>query len=575
MHRRYCIPFIILAQALPSLAEIVTYTWDVTWVNASPDGFARPIIGINGRWPCPLIEANIGDTIVVHMTNLLGNETSGIHFHGINQIDSPEMDGASGVVQCPCPPNNTVTYSFLADEPGTFWWHSHNLGQYPDGLRGPIVIHDPNDPYIDECDQDILITVSDWYHSQTPQLVSAMIIPNNTQFTPPRPDSIIVNEGGDGHIPVEAGKTYRFRVINFSALTSTFLKIKSHDMSVIMTDASYVKKQATSVLRISPAERYDFLVTIDKERESNIPFLFALDSNPDYTAGNASFHFNFTGQLVVDPEGDLTQTVPVDEFDPLDETKLESYDGRESYGPVTKQWVLDFDFCLDNNGYPRSCFNSTTYIPQRVPTLYSAVSLGPNNVNAAAYGQVNPFIVEYGDVVEIVVNNHDIAIHPFHLHGHKFQVMERPASNTGNWSGTTDESNSSPPRKDTISIRPQSYAVLRIVANNPGVWLFHCHIEWHVEMGLTATLIEAPDRLADFEIPPDHLDLCRAMGIPTVGNAAGNTAWDDNTGFLTLPPTDYIGAVWPAPGPISGSGVNTEKHIVSNGYRRTHLLVLQ
>lgn len=116
MHRRYLSPIFILAQDLLSLADIVTYSWDVTWVNGSPDGFARPIIGINGRWPCPVIEANVGDTIVVHLTNLLGNETSGIHFHGVNQIDSPEMDGSTGVSQCPCPPNNTMSYSFLVSD---------------------------------------------------------------------------------------------------------------------------------------------------------------------------------------------------------------------------------------------------------------------------------------------------------------------------------------------------------------------------------------------------------------------------------------------------------------------------
>lgn len=114
--RRPLLSVVVLALAIAtplSLADIVTYTWDVTWVPSAPDGFTRPVIGINGRWPCPLIEANVGDTIVVHLTNLLGNETSGLHFHGVNQVDSPEMDGASGVVQCPCPPNHTMTYSFF------------------------------------------------------------------------------------------------------------------------------------------------------------------------------------------------------------------------------------------------------------------------------------------------------------------------------------------------------------------------------------------------------------------------------------------------------------------------------
>lgn len=42
---------------------VVTYNWDVTWVNASPNGVSRPFIGINGQWPCPPIEVNIGDRV--------------------------------------------------------------------------------------------------------------------------------------------------------------------------------------------------------------------------------------------------------------------------------------------------------------------------------------------------------------------------------------------------------------------------------------------------------------------------------------------------------------------------------
>jgi iron transport multicopper oxidase len=40
------------------------------------------------------------------------------------------------------------------------------MGQYPDGLRGPLIIHDPDDPYRDQYDGDIVLTVSDWYVCQ-------------------------------------------------------------------------------------------------------------------------------------------------------------------------------------------------------------------------------------------------------------------------------------------------------------------------------------------------------------------------------------------------------------------------
>ena len=69
-------------------------------------------LGINGQWPCPPIEVNLGDTIVVNVVNQLGNETTGIHFHGQRQAGTNTMDGPSGVNQCSIPPGGSFTYSF-------------------------------------------------------------------------------------------------------------------------------------------------------------------------------------------------------------------------------------------------------------------------------------------------------------------------------------------------------------------------------------------------------------------------------------------------------------------------------
>lgn len=73
-------------------------------------------------------------------------------------------------------------------------------------------------------------------------------------------------------------------------------------------------------------------------------------------------------------------------------------------------------------------------------------------------------------------------------------------------------------------VHPNGNIVLRFRADNPGVWLFHCHVEWHVASGLVATMIEAPEELQKtLTIPEDHLEACRAQNIPVAGNAAGNT----------------------------------------------------
>lgn len=72
----------------------------------------RPVVGINGQWPCPPINANIGDRVVVKVNNMLGNESTSLHFHGLYQQGSATMDGPSGVNQCPIPPGSKFTYDF-------------------------------------------------------------------------------------------------------------------------------------------------------------------------------------------------------------------------------------------------------------------------------------------------------------------------------------------------------------------------------------------------------------------------------------------------------------------------------
>ena len=95
-----------------SFSKTVKYDWSIDWVSASPDGFTRPVIGINGQWPCPQIDVDLGDRLIVTIHNNLGNESTGLHWHGINQRGYPTMDGSAGVAQCPVAPNSSFTYDF-------------------------------------------------------------------------------------------------------------------------------------------------------------------------------------------------------------------------------------------------------------------------------------------------------------------------------------------------------------------------------------------------------------------------------------------------------------------------------
>jgi iron transport multicopper oxidase len=375
-----------------------------------------------------------------------------------------------------------------------------------------------------------------------------MLVPTNTLFKPPIPDGLIVNEGQGSHLAFTKGKRYRIRMINYAAFGAAMVHFNSHTMHIISADAINVEKQDAYHLRLAPGQRYDVLITADDQDNANYPFLVSLDLNRDWTNSSSTLNwkYNYTGYLVMDSSQPRDLLDVVDHWNPIDDVhSLQDYNGAQALGQYDRLIVLDFKFCLDQNGYPRSCFNNVTYINQQVPTLYSAATTGDQNTNPVVYGQVNPFILNYGETVQLVLNNFDNVNHPFHLHGHHFQVLDRPASGKGPWSGHDANYTSTPTLRDTITVMPKSHTVLRFKADNPGVWLFHCHIEWHVEMGLTATMIEAPDRLRNMTFPQDHIDTCKKLGIPYQGNAAGNTQNVTNTsGYITVPPTTYTGLVF-------------------------------
>lgn len=171
-------------------------------------------------------------------------------------------------------------------------------------------------------------------------------------------------------------------------------------------------------------------------------------------------------------------------------------------------------------------FNGITWTAPKVPALFTALSAGDNATNPTVYGHyTNPFVLEYGDTIDIVLNNDDTGDHPFHLHGHTFQVIYRSEDDAGHWDADTmSDFSAIPMRRDTVIVPASGNFVVRFKADNPGIWFFHCHIQWHMDAGLAVTLVEAPLQLQErVTVPQDSLDNCAALGVATSGNAAGNT----------------------------------------------------
>jgi len=213
--------------------------------------------------------------------------------------------------------------------------------------------------------------------------------------------------------------------------------------------------------------------------------------------------------------------------------------------------LVSFDTMTD--GTNRATFNGVTYNAPVVPAVFSQLSLQeqvtqgllPSNASttASVYGPWS-YILQEGESVDLVVMNSDTGKHPFHLHGHKFQIVQRSADYTSDdptLNPPIDETQTNPIRRDTVQVQAGTGATLRFIANNPGTWFFHCHIDWHLTAGLAITLISSPATLEATiaqtgNAPPSALyDQCAAQDIPTSGNAAGHNSTTDLSGLLVGP----------------------------------------
>ncbi|EON96306.1 putative iron transport multicopper oxidase fet3 protein [Phaeoacremonium minimum UCRPA7] len=440
-----------------------------------------------------------------------------------------QMDGPAQVSQCPIAPGAKFTYNFTLDQPGTYWYHSHTHGQYPDGLRAPLIIHDPDFPYKDMYDEELVLTFSDWYHDEMPGLIKFFMSKANPTGAEPVPNAALINETQNLTISVEPGKTYLFRTINMGAFAGQYVWFEGHNMTIVEVDGVYTQPAEAEMIYISAAQRCSFLVTTRNDTSANFPIVGSMDTTLFDTLPD-DLNWNVTGWLVYDDSKPLPDAAFVDDLDGTvyDDIQLVPYDNTTLYGEADHE--IHFQVIMDNlnDGANYAFFNNITYAAPTVPTLYTALTSGDLATNAQIYGTyTHSFVLAKDEIVQLTIDNLDSGRHPFHLHGHNFQALYRSEDDEGTFADsniTEADFPKMPMRRDTFVIRPNGNMVLRFKANNPGVWLFHCHIEWHVTSGLIATMVEAPLELQKtLEIPQGHYDACAAANVPTAGNAAGNT----------------------------------------------------
>ncbi|KAK4192346.1 putative laccase precursor [Podospora australis] len=250
------------------------YTLDVAKHVIYPDGYPKNAILFNGTYPGPRIEACWGDQLVVTVINSLPNMGTQIHWHGLRQLFSNDMDGVP-VTQCPIARGCSFVYKFRLLQYGTTWYHGHYSLQYVDGLRGPLVIHGPASSNYDlEVAETLLVT--DWLYDTAFNVYAQQSMQPGARGV--RADTILLNAkagmnsiGGRGAagpkdfaaytvIRVVPGQRHRIRIINGAAGTAFVFSIDGHRLTVIAHDLVPIVPYITDSLVIGIGQRYDVII---------------------------------------------------------------------------------------------------------------------------------------------------------------------------------------------------------------------------------------------------------------------------------------------------------------------------
>ncbi|KAI1786463.1 multicopper oxidase-domain-containing protein [Ganoderma leucocontextum] len=170
-----------------------------------------------------------------------------------------------------------------------------------------------------------------------------------------------------------------------------------------------------------------------------------------------------------------------------------------------------------DDGTNHAMFGLVTYNSPLVPSILPKMSLGQNTTIASAYGSTS-FVVDHFSTFDVVLKNGDTGKHPLH----QFQIVGRSTDYTSSdptLNPPLNENQPNPVRRDTVQVPGGASATHRVVADNPGAWFFHCHIEWHLEVGLVGSFIEAALVAQQCAAIPQFVyDQCRVLGQPTSGN---------------------------------------------------------
>jgi FtsP/CotA-like multicopper oxidase with cupredoxin domain len=390
--------------------DLVTRQQTLTVGGRSIPGFT-----VNGTSPGPEIRARQGELIEVHLRNESVSDGVTLHWHGVDVPNA--MDGVAGVTQEAVRVGGEFTYRFVAEQVGTYWYHSHQVSnpQVAGGLLGSLVVT-PNAGIAQEVD------------------VSAVAHTYGGLRT-------INGKAEDLRVPARPGDRVRVRVTNTdNGPMKVWVSGSDRLLAVDGTDVHRPTEVAGRSVTLTAGARADLEVRV-------------------LTDGSAvRVQLSKATAVVIGPDGAHAPVVP----QPVDALDLLAYGAPAPLGFDPAHPTRRFDYLIDRR---------PGFVKGRPGMWWS--------INGRLFPNVPMYVVREGDVVVMHIENRSGEVHPMHLHGHHVVVLARNGvAATG-----------SPWWVDSLHVLANETYDVAFVANNPGLWMDHCHNLKHAGQGMIAHLM--------------------------------------------------------------------------------------
>ncbi len=385
----------------------------------------------NGTIPGPLIDAHIGDKLIVHFKNSLLEPTT-IHWHGVRVPAT--MDGTLAM-QEPIQPGASFDYAFTLKDAGLFWFHPHIRSdvQVNKGLYGVLRVRGEVEP---AADQEKILVLDDI--KLKPDGAIPDYLDDTSKMMGRGGNTILLNGTVSATLRFRPNATVRLRLVNVANGRFFNLAIPGGKFHVVGSDGGpFSKPYETDRLLMAPGERYDVMVTASEIAGASLD-LMADPYDRGHDSGN-------------DPPLKVATIV-------FDGSRVDS----PAIVPISQS--------------PIQRLPSPT---ETFPLVLSEKSLPSGDVvftvNDKTFPNVPALAVPKDGVCAFEITNESEMDHPFHLHGFFFQVIER------NRSPVSDDTLAD---KDTVIVPMKSSLKLVAKFDEPGMWMYHCHILEHAENGM-------------------------------------------------------------------------------------------